>query len=207
MIMFGLSKGRLATTSGLCALIMLCGCSINKLIPPPYAASIQQHSRFFGLTAAWQGYGVKLGWGSEVWALIPVSTNKLWAAPVSDTFKLGQGLNPFSTLIIEDLQTFNPDGPPPAPRFQHLFHPKDQEKLESPKAKDQSAIQRRDLDARILESVKKVPPPVVPQTVTLSDLEYAGLRSAAMGTNPTMTEIHYHFHLETPPQPPPEPGK
>ncbi len=105
-------------------LLMLCGCSINRLIPPPYAAAIVEHNRFFGLSASYSGYGVKLGWGSQVWSLIPISTNALYAAPISDTFKLGQGLNPFSTLILEDLQTFPPNGAPPAPRYQQLFSPK-----------------------------------------------------------------------------------
>lgn len=124
-IMFGLSEGRLLITGGLCALIMLCGCSINKLIPPPYAAAIVEHNRFFGISAAYQGYGVKLGWGSQVWSLIPVNTNKLYSAPISDTFRLGQNINPFNTTITEDLQTFSPDGPPPAPRYMRLFSPKD----------------------------------------------------------------------------------
>ena len=194
----------------------LCGCTafVRELHTGPYPLTLAQHSRVIGIKASYQGYGLQLGFVSESVTFIPSSTNKLYLPPMDDSFALGQSWT--DTSIKESIVTGYEGNPPPA-RFQHLFHPKQataQEKLESPKAKDQSSIPmpepdyaatRRALDDRIAESVKRVPPPVVPQTVTLSDLEYAGLRSAAMGTNPTMAEIHYHFHLEMPPQPPPLP--
>jgi hypothetical protein len=106
---------------------LISGCSINKLIPPPYAAAIVEHERFFGLNAKIPYAGsalleIQLGWGSAVWSLIPVATNKLFSAPISDTFKLGSeiGMSP-TTTIIEDLQTFTPDGPPPTPRYGKMF--------------------------------------------------------------------------------------
>lgn len=53
--------------------------------------------------------GVLLGWGSQVWSVIPVATNKVYAATISDTFSLGSSINPLDTQIKEDLQTgFDP---------------------------------------------------------------------------------------------------
>jgi hypothetical protein len=46
----------------------------------------------------------------------------MYAAPVSDTFSLGQGLNPFDTKINEDLQT-GWEGTPPLPRIPAMFAP------------------------------------------------------------------------------------
>jgi hypothetical protein len=88
-------------------------------VPPPYAGAIVDHERFFGLNAkipyaTSSLVEVQLGWGSHVWSLIPVSTNRIYASPISDTFRLGQGLNPFSTEIVEDLQAGWDGQPPPA---------------------------------------------------------------------------------------------
>jgi len=104
-------------------LLLLSGCSLNRFVPPPYAAVVVHHSRFFGLSASYEGYGVKLGWGSDVFAVIPVHTNKIYASPILDTFDLGQTVSPFSTRIVEDLSA-GCEGQPPAPRFQKLFEPK-----------------------------------------------------------------------------------
>lgn len=107
--------------------LLFCGCAIEKYnMPPQWASAVVHHSRFFGLSVAYQGYGVKMGWGSEVDEVIPCSTNKIFAAPVSDTFKIGQSINPMNTTIIEDIQS-GWEGQPPPPRFQKLFAPKEEQ--------------------------------------------------------------------------------
>ena len=62
----------------------------------------------------------RFGWFSETTTVIPCSTNgPIYAAPLSDTFKLGQNVS-FSgdgTTITEDLQTFAPGATPPTPRI------------------------------------------------------------------------------------------
>lgn len=101
---------------------LLAGCQIQKFVPPPYAAAVVSHSRFFGvnakipLSSGGSVVEVQLGWGSAVWSVIPVCTNEVFAAPISDTFKIGQQLNPFDTTITEDLQT-GWKGSPPVPRL------------------------------------------------------------------------------------------
>lgn len=175
-IMFGFSEGRLATTSGLCALTLLTGCSINKLIPAPYAGAIVEHSRFFGLNAkipyaSSSVVEVQLGWGSHVWSLIPVSTNRIYGSPVSDTFRLDSGLNPFATEIIEDLQC-GWDGQPPPARI----------KIDPPKIKPPNIK---------VPKIKKPPPNLsvepmhssvfqrqAKETVTISRQEYDSLKGA-----------------------------
>lgn len=107
--------------------LFLCGCSIQKFNRPPMGSAIVNHERFFGLNASipvggGETVGVKIGWGSAVWSVIPCATNTMYAAPVSDTFSLGQGLNPFDTKINEDLQT-GWEGTPPLPRFPAMFAP------------------------------------------------------------------------------------
>ena len=100
----------------------LTGCQIERFNrPPAWASAVTQHSRFFGLDASipiggGAMVGVKLGWGSETWQIIPCSTNKVYAAPVSDTFRIGQAINPFDTQITEDVVA-GWDGTPPAPRL------------------------------------------------------------------------------------------
>ena len=115
------------------------GCSINKLIPPPYAGAIVDHERFFGLNAkipyaSSAVVEIQLGWGSHVWVLLPVSTNKVYAAPISDTFRVGADIDPssatsllkslFNTTITEDFVSGFP-GEPPKPRidFSHTNSP------------------------------------------------------------------------------------
>ena len=108
-------------------ILFLSGCAIQKFNQPPYwASSVQTHTRFFGLdasipVASGTTVGVKLGWGSVTWSIIPCSTNKVYAAPISDTFSLGQALNPFDTKITEDLQT-GWEGSPPIPRYSNIFN-------------------------------------------------------------------------------------
>ena len=109
---------------------LLSGCAIQKFNQPPtWATSITTHTRFFGIDASipvssGATIGVKLGWGSVTWSAIPCATNKVYAAHVSDTFSLGQGISPFNTDIKEDLQT-GWEGSPPIPRYPKLFHPND----------------------------------------------------------------------------------
>ena len=92
-------------------LLLLAGCSIQRFnAPPGWASAVSSHTRFFGLratipTGGTETLGVLLGWGSTTWSVIPVATNQVYAATVSDTFSLGQGLNPFDTTIRENLQT------------------------------------------------------------------------------------------------------
>lgn len=114
-------------------LLLACsGCAIGKFnAPPVWASSITTHVRFFGLNASipvggGEVLGVKLGWGSSTWTVVPVSTNKVYSPNIADTFSLGQGLNPFDTVIKEDLLMGyqEPNGAAPTPRFQRLFDPK-----------------------------------------------------------------------------------
>lgn len=58
-------------------------------------------------------FKIQLGWGSHTWTVVPVSTNEIFTATVSDTFSLGQGISPFNTAIREDLQTGWKGQPPP----------------------------------------------------------------------------------------------
>lgn len=106
--------------------LFLCGCQISKFNRPPMGTAISSHERFFGLKAkipigGGQSVGVEFGWGSSTWCEVPCHTNKMYAAPVSDTFSLGQGLNPFDTEIREDLQTGWSETPPVA-RYPGLFY-------------------------------------------------------------------------------------
>lgn len=104
----------------LAPLLLVAGCSIEKFNQPPQWASIvTTHSRFFGLDASIPvgggvAVGVKLGWGSTTWSVIPCATNEVHAATVSDTFTIGQALNPFDTSIKEDTITGWTGNPPPA---------------------------------------------------------------------------------------------
>jgi len=105
-------------------LLLLTGCQIEKFNRPPmWASSVTEHSRFFGLKAdipvgGSSVIGVCLGWGSQTWSVVPCSTNKVYAAPVSDTFRIGQAINPFDTTITEDVVS-GWDGIPPTPRLQY----------------------------------------------------------------------------------------
>lgn len=111
----------------LLALVLCGGCQIEKFVPPPYAAAVIVHGRFFGLDASiptgsgTTSVGVKLGWGSTTFTVIPVCTNQTFAPAISDTFKIGQALSPFNTTITEDVQT-GWTGQPPVPRL--IFNPK-----------------------------------------------------------------------------------
>lgn len=108
--------------------LLLCGgCAIERFNPPPYGSAVMSHTRFFGLKAnvpvgGGEVMGVTLGWGSGTWTVIPVSTNKVYAAQISDTFRLGQGINPFETTITEDINAGWEGQPPPA-RHNQLFVP------------------------------------------------------------------------------------
>ena len=104
--------------------LLLAGCQIQKFNQPPqWASAVTSHARFFGLDASIPvssgvSVGVKIGWGSTTWSVVPCSTNRVYAATVSDTFSIGQELNPFSTSIKEDVQTgWEPDNTP-VPRLQ-----------------------------------------------------------------------------------------
>lgn len=113
-------------------LLACSGCQIGKFnAPPVWASSITTHVRFFGLNASipvggGEVLGVKLGWGSSTWTVVPVSTNKVYSPNIADTYSLGQGLNPFDTQIREDLLIGfeGTGGVAPTPRFQRFFDPK-----------------------------------------------------------------------------------
>jgi len=96
---------------GVVIVLLGSGCAIEKFNrPPEWASIITTHGRFFGLnatipTGSAETIGVKLGWGSTTWTVLPVATNVTYAPKVSDTFSVGQSLNPFDTTIREYLQT------------------------------------------------------------------------------------------------------
>jgi len=102
---------------------LVAGCAIEKFnAPPAWGSAVLTHERFFGLNASIPYAGgsmvkVQLGWGSHTWTVIPCSTNKVYTAPISDTFSLGQELNPFGTSIKEDVQTGWEPNNPPVPRL------------------------------------------------------------------------------------------
>lgn len=93
------------------ALIFLTGCSIQKFNKPPgWASIVSNHERFFGFNADIPASGgsifrVQLGWGSHTLSVIPVATNRVYAATVSDLFSLSQSISPTDTGIKESLQT------------------------------------------------------------------------------------------------------
>lgn len=106
-------------------LVFLTGCSISKFNQPPaWASAVTTHSRFFGVKAdipmgGSTVMGIHLGFGSIVWTVLPVSTNAVFIPKFSDTYSVGQTINPFDTRIREYLQT-GWDGeavPPPANMF------------------------------------------------------------------------------------------
>ena len=103
------------------------GCigEMQHLQPPPFGYALMHHSRLLGVNASiptqtgTELLTMKLGWGSDVWILIPVSTNELFAPPISDGFKLGQslGLSP-DTQIVENFQSgFARTNTPAVPTF------------------------------------------------------------------------------------------
>jgi hypothetical protein len=111
------------------AVLVLAGCSIEKFnAPPAWASVVITHARFYGLdaeiplTSGQSVVKVKLGWGSETWTVLPASTNQVFVPKISDTFSVGQSLNPFDTTIKEYLQTSweGQNLPPPA---MQLFTP------------------------------------------------------------------------------------
>jgi len=117
---------RLTRVAAATVAALVCSGCIHKFVRPPWSANVINHERFYGLNLSVPYSGesllkVQLGWGSHTWTVLPVSTNKVFVAPVSDTFKLGQGVNPFNTTITEDVQT-GWEGTAPAPRY-NLFQP------------------------------------------------------------------------------------
>jgi len=105
-------------------LLQLCGCTsfVRELHKPPYPYTMAQHSRVVGIKASWQGYGIQLGFVSESVTFIPASTNKIYMAPISDEFVLGQHM--LDASIKERIVT-GYDGAPPPPLMK-IFSPKDQ---------------------------------------------------------------------------------
>lgn len=101
--------------------LLLCGgCQVYKYNKPPtWASAVTTHNRFFGINLAYQGVGVQLGWGSTVYTVLPVSTNQVFIPKFSDTYSVGQTVNPFDTRIREYLQTGweGAATPPPALMF------------------------------------------------------------------------------------------
>jgi hypothetical protein len=105
---------------------LLCGCNVARFNKPPgWASVVATHSRFFGVSAAYEGVGIKLGWGSTTWTVIPVSTNAVFIPKFSDTFSAGQTVNPFDTRVREYIQTgWTGDAtPPPAMMFAPIKKP------------------------------------------------------------------------------------
>jgi len=106
--------------------LLFCGCQIEKFNrPPTWGSTIITHERFFGLNASVPYAGnsivkIQLGWGSHTWTVIPISTNKTYAPTISDTFSLGQSINPFSTAIKEDVQTGWESDKVPLPRLRFI---------------------------------------------------------------------------------------
>ena len=109
--------------------LLAAGCQIERFNQPPqWASAVTAHSRFFGIDASIPigggvSIGAKVGWGSQTWSVIPCSTNRVYAATSSDTFKIGQDLNPFSTTITEDVQTGWDPGNVPVPRLNYFPKP------------------------------------------------------------------------------------
>lgn len=99
-------------------LVLLSGCAIEKFNAPSagYASAVVHHARFFGFKVGYSGYSAMLGWGSDTFQVVPVSTNALHTATLSDTFSLGQDFNPLATSIKEDVQT-GWTGAAPIPRL------------------------------------------------------------------------------------------
>ena len=104
--------------------ILTSGCTITKEITSGRVA-IVHHLRGTGAelkipNQAGDSFLVfRFGWFSETTTVIPCSTNTLHAAPISDTFKMGQNVS-FTgdgIVITEDLQTFAPGSAPPTPRI------------------------------------------------------------------------------------------
>ena len=87
------------TIVGLLALIMFTGCSSTVYKGAQNQTLITE--RFFGIkVTATSGSGtpeVCLGAGSSTFAVNPVSTNTLYAAPSFSTVEFSQSLNPFAT--------------------------------------------------------------------------------------------------------------
>ena len=111
-------------------LLALAGCSIVKELERGNLAVIH-HTRAVGIEAQIPNQAgdtilkFRLGWFSDTTTLIPCGTNAIYAAPISDTFKLGNAISftSNSATIIEDVQTFAPGATPPTPRSQ-IFAPK-----------------------------------------------------------------------------------
>jgi hypothetical protein len=107
---------------------LLTGCQIERFNRPPmWASAVSHHFRVFGLDASIPVYsgvviGVRLGVLSESDEITPCSTNKVYAAPVSDAFRIGQSINPLDTQIIEDVVS-GWDGTPPTPRLNRIIIP------------------------------------------------------------------------------------
>jgi len=87
------------TIVGLLAVLMLTGCGTTVYKGPQNQTLITE--RFFGIkVTATSGSGtpeVCLGAGSSTFAVNPVATNQLYAAPSFSTVEFSQSLNPFAT--------------------------------------------------------------------------------------------------------------
>lgn len=106
-----------------------CGCAISKINrPPEWASVISSHARFTGLDASipmgsGTSVGIKFGFGSTVWVVLPASTNKVYIPQISETFSLAEGAQPWNVTIKEYLSTSWGDGPPPQPAMQLFNQP------------------------------------------------------------------------------------
>ncbi len=103
---------------------LLAGCTITKEVTSGRVAIIH-HTRATGIEATIPNQTgdtilkLRLGWFSDTTSIIPCSTNgPLYAAPISDTFKLGNAISftGDNSTITEDVQT-GWTGNPPTPRI------------------------------------------------------------------------------------------
>lgn len=152
---------------GFAGLTMLCGCAplIRELKKPPFPYALTHHTRVVGIEATVPNqagdavFKLRLGFFSDVTTLLPCATNQVYAPPFSDRFKVGEsGLD---TTITEELNTGWKDAPPP-PLMHKLFSPK-----ETPPAPAHAAA--------FVQSGA----PIMGSTVTISLIEYEGLKAAA----------------------------
>ena len=121
--------------------LLMSGCAplVKELKKPPFPYTATHHSRVVGIKLSYQGYGFQLGFCSETLTLIPCSTNALYAAPISDRFRVGQsGLD---STITEEINTGWKDQPP-APMIR-LFSPKAKDQPRQPSAHAESFARKQ----------------------------------------------------------------
>src|SRR6476620_2604442 len=117
-----------------------CVSYVRELHSGQYPLADEATESVLGIDASYAQYGLKLGLIRHHHLYLPAFTNHIYLPTFDSSFRLGQSWT--DTSVTESTVTGYEGNPPPA-RFQRLFHPKEtpaQEKLESPKAKDQSML-------------------------------------------------------------------